>query len=110
MYELNMTVGGHVAAIAIGAVLSALLLAVEHWYPYPRELRILERYVLGSAAVLVGFTVAHLLLGDIWTPIGLAAIYAASGGIVGLAYWLDDYNLKTHKVGVVERNDTELTI
>lgn len=72
-----------------GLVISALLLAVGHWAPWPRRLHRLAAYVYGVASILAGqaiWLISHGRL-DIW--LGLVAFSVAGGFATGLAWFID---------------------
>lgn len=77
----------------VGSVIAGALLAAEHFIFWNVRLTPTVRYILGTAALLMGQTVALLLQGDRNTPVGLWAIAIVGGGIVGgLHLWRQQTN------------------
>ncbi|KKM08421.1 hypothetical protein SY88_23825 [Clostridiales bacterium PH28_bin88] len=81
--------------ILIAALVTALILIVEHYFPWPmligRELRPVECYIAGVLAIHLPLTVLLLLW---WSWKGLAALWilTAAGGLVVIAsHALDHY-------------------
>jgi len=99
-----MNIGGLVA----GIVLSALVLLVMHWFPWPDGLSRLGAYALGVIALLLGFSLWRLLLGDWQTPAGLAIISASGGIVVVTAYKIDHYVVRIRAASKAEATDDEL--
>ena len=97
------------ALLAVGAGVSAFLLAVGHWIPKPSPMRTIPRYIYGVGCLLLGFALWRLPLGDWQTVAGLAVIIAAGGGAVIAAYGWDVVILAIRKVDAIEAIDDELT-
>ncbi len=97
-------------ALAIGITFTALILTIEHWIPASTEWTFRQRYVAGTIAIWIGATVWRLLVGDIWTPIGLALIDAIGGATVNIVYRIDNNERHAHQARSAERNDPELTL
>ena len=76
-----------VLTFAFGSTVTILVLAVGHWFPW--DLTRIQAYIYGTAAILLGFTIWRLPLGDWLTPLGLAIIAALGGVAVLLAYGTD---------------------
>ncbi len=72
-----------------GAALSALLLLIGHWFPWPRQLHRLEAYVYGVACILGGFALWHLQVNGWHAVLGLTVIAVVSGLAVFAAYGVD---------------------
>jgi uncharacterized membrane protein len=68
----------------IGGVV--LLLALQHWFPWPRRLKRLEAYAIGTATVWLG---VGMTLG--WSPLfwKLLLIPVAGGAGVAIGYAID---------------------
>ena len=88
---------------SFGASLTTLLLAVGHWFPWPRRLSRLQAYVYGVSAIGLGFTIWRGLDGDWWHVAGLWVLAGLGGAVVFLAYWLDDIVIRLRKA---EKGDT----
>ena len=80
---------------AFGTSLTVLLLAVGHWFPWPRRLSRLQAYTYGVGCLASGYTLWRLLVGDWLTVAGLWIIVILGGMTVIGAYWLDE---KLHKL------------
>lgn len=84
-------------SFAFGAMLTLLLLAVGHWFPWPRRLTRIQAYIYGVTCITSGFSLWRLLMGDWLTTIGLWLL-AIGGGIVVIgAYWIDDVIVRLRK-------------
>ena len=75
---------------------SSLLLAVGHWFPWPRficvKLPRLGAYVYGSLAIWLGFFAwRKVVYNDHTGPLGLLALYIVGGLTTTFAYLLDFY-------------------
>ena len=76
-------------SFGVGLALTALILLVQHWLPWKRNLGPLIRYVMGSCAVLAGVCVWMGECG-MWSMfLQLCAFYAVAGMAVGAAYLHD---------------------
>jgi predicted membrane protein len=77
-------------AFIVGTGATALILALGHWFPWPRELHRLEAYVYGVAAILIGSGVWLWASGyrDIWGGLTFMAVIA--GLTTGLTYLVDE--------------------
>lgn len=73
----------------LGLLIAALLLAVAHWFPWPKGLHQLVAYVIGVAAILAGAGIWLLPAGYGWTWLGLVGFAVVSGAVTGLAYLVD---------------------
>jgi membrane associated rhomboid family serine protease len=67
-----------------GLGLTVGLLMFGNLFPWPRELRLLERYVWGVGSILAGYAVWLGLTLMFWK---LAAFAVIGGVFVGLLYW-----------------------
>jgi len=83
------TLWWQLGTLAAGALLTALVLAVEHWFPWVQRLPRVQAYVWGVAAILLGFTVWRVLNHDWQTPAGLLIITVVGGVTVVGAYRID---------------------
>jgi hypothetical protein len=91
-----------------GAALTALLLAVGHWFPWVRRLPRLKAYEYGTASILAGFALWRLLNLDPVTILGLGVIAALGGAVVHLCYYVDGVVLDIHKAHRAAVADEEL--
>lgn len=97
-------------SLAIGASISTLILAASHWFPTLQRLTRIQAYIIGTVTLWIGFFVWRVLVGDTWTPIGLAIIDLA-GGFTVIAAYGHDSNINAHRrVRMIERNDDQLTL
>lgn len=94
--------------LAAGALLSVLLLAILHWFPWVRRLPRLTCYKLGVAAIWLGFATWRGLAGDWITPLGLAMIVVAGGLAVIGAYRIDDVVQRLRQAQMAEAIDRDL--
>jgi hypothetical protein len=80
----------------LGLVVTALLILVGHWFPWPRRLEKLEAYTYGVCAILVGTFIWLYLATYTMAPMriwwGLAA-YTASAGVATVVSHATDYVL-----------------
>jgi len=97
-----------IGTLIAGSVLTGLLLALGHWFPWPRQLRWLHRYTYGVAAIWIGFALWRLLNADWLTVVGLIIIAGAGGFTVIVTYWLDDKIAAIRKAYKAEATDEEL--
>lgn len=74
---------------ALGLGLTALLLAVSHWFPWPVKLHRLAAYTVGCTALLAGAAVWLLLSNQTQVWFGLLAFFAVAGITVASAYLVD---------------------
>jgi hypothetical protein len=87
----------------VGLMLTALLLLVQHYYPWRRSPSPIARYGMGSAAILAGIT---LWLGEQhqWqTLLMIYAFYAVGGAAVVWAYATDRAANTEQRVRMYER-------
>ena len=82
---------------SLGAILTMLLLALGHWFPWPRKLPRLRAYVYGVASIGVGCTIWGGLDENWWTVLGWWILAFLGGATVYLAYWIDDRVLDYRK-------------
>jgi hypothetical protein len=73
--------------LGLAVTITALVLAVQHWFPWWRKLRRLEAYTLGTAAVLAGQGV-YLGFNRAWRKL---ALIAGLGGLVVFGAYLYDW-------------------
>lgn len=97
-----------VGTFCMGALLTALLLALGHWFPWPGfKLSRLQAYLYGVASLWVGFALWRGLNGDWLTPAGLAVLAAIGGAVTRGAYWFDGVVVEIRqgkKAGRVDRD------
>lgn len=78
------------APFICGLVLTALLVLVGHWFPWPRRLPRLAAYAYGTAAILAGVSVWLM-----WSKLSdiLAGVWAFAivGGVATSLAWLTDW-------------------
>jgi len=91
-----------------GAILTALLMAVGHWFPWHQSLARIQRYTYGTTFILLGFSLWRGLNGDWVTPVGLLGISIAGGLTVIFAYKVDKYILELRKASKATAADDEL--
>ena len=96
-----------IIALSLGTLISALTLAVQHWFPMAEKPR-LRSYIMGTSALWIGFALWRFLLGDVWTPLGLAIIDVLGGLTVILAYQIDEASHAKRQANAAQRNDDEL--
>jgi len=97
-----------IGTAAAGAVLTVLLLAVGHWFPWPYPITRICRYIYGTSFILFGFSLWRGLNGDWITPAGLLSISIAGGFTVILAHKIDKYFLELRKAKKATAADDEL--
>lgn len=97
------------ATLAAGALLTALILAVGHWFPWPRPLEQIHCYVYGVLSILAGFTLWRGLNADWVTPVGLFIVSGTGGLTVILAYKIDGWVKDIRKGHKAETTDEGLT-
>lgn len=73
-------------ALGVGLALTALLLLVEHWFPWKRRPSDLVRYALGSGGVLVGLAVWLGYHGEWITLLRILSFYIVGGVAVIIAH------------------------
>ena len=96
--------------LGVGMVVTALLLAVGHWFPWPRRLRRIEAYMYGGSALWVGLAAWRLLNGDWQTAVGVLAIDLVGWGTVAGAYQVDGLVRRIRQARATERTDDELSV
>jgi hypothetical protein len=99
-----------VSTLVAGAVLTGLILAVEHWFPWVETLPRVQAYTWGTLAIWAGFTAWRLLNGDWVTPAGLMLIAMIGGAVVVLAYKIDAWIEERRKARKAEQGDDELAV
>lgn len=102
------TVSWQIGTAIAGGILTALLMAVGHWFPWPYPIVRIQRYTYGTTFILLGFSLWRLLNGDWITPVGLLGISTAGGATVVLAYKADKYILELRKANKATAADDEL--
>lgn len=106
MNSINLLVWLELTGLACGAFITMTLLSVGHWFPWPKPLSCIWRYVYGVSSIIAGFTTWRIVLGALsalcglaeWTlvlhglviPGGLFVISAAGGAVVIWCYHRDD--------------------
>ena len=90
------------ATLLAGALLTALVLAVGHWFPWAQPLSRIAAYVYGVISILAGFALWRLLNADWQMPLGLVIISCAGGITVVMAYKIDGWVLEIRKARKVE--------
>jgi MFS family permease len=75
-----------------GLTVTASLLYVGHWFPWPQRLHRLAAYIYGVASILIGAAIWLIPSGGWLTWLGLAA-FAVSGGLATGSAWFADYVL-----------------
>lgn len=84
------TITQNTLPLLAGAILAALLLALGHWFPWPRRRPTrLQAYTYGVISLWLGYTLWRALLADWLTPAGLLLISIIGGAVTHLTYWLD---------------------
>lgn len=73
----------------LGLLIAGLLLAVAHWFPWPKGLHQLVAYVIGVAAILTGAGIWLLPAGYGWVWLGLASFAVVSGAVTGICWGID---------------------
>jgi len=86
-----------------GVALSALLLFVGHWFPWPKELHKLAAYVYGVLSIYAGATLWLLQAGQPTIVVGLGVIIGVSGVAVFAAYGIDWLVGQLRKASKAER-------
>lgn len=72
-----------------GVILTCLLLAVGHWFPWPRRLPRLAAYSYGVASILAGAAVWLLPRGAGDVALGMTLIALAGGLATALCWGID---------------------
>jgi hypothetical protein len=98
--------------IGLAALLAALILLVEHWFPWQmllgRRLHRLEAYVLGVLAMVLPLTGLFCVWGEMWAAIGLWVVIGAGGLAVMAAYAVDGALLARRRAIEAEEREREL--
>ena len=97
-----------IISLAIAMTVTALALAVEHWFPYVAKLARLQAYTVGTLTLWAGFSLWRVMNGDWQTPLGLAAICGAGGFTVILGYKIDGWVKRIRQAGMAEKADDTL--
>ena len=74
----------------VGLVLTALLVFIGHWFPWPVKLHRLAAYTYGCLCILSGAGVWLLSIrggGRLWLTVAL--FFAVAGSATGFAYLVD---------------------
>ena len=95
-------------SLGIAMTITALALAVEHWFPYVGRLARLQAYTVGTVTLWMGFSLWRLMNGDWQTPLGLAAICATGGLTVIVGYKIDHWVKRIRQAGMAEDADGTL--
>lgn len=81
--------------ILIAALITSLILAVEHYFPWPmligRSLRPVEAYIAGILAIHLPLSTLLLLWAEWTVLLALWALTVAGGAVVLASYILDHY-------------------
>ncbi len=72
-----------------GLTTAALLLLLEHWFPFVRKCHRLVNYVMGSTAILIGIAVWLGIEGKWIFILKIAAFYLVGGLAVAAAHLYD---------------------
>lgn len=99
-----------IGTLVAGMLLTALVLAVGHWFEWPRRLTRVEAYIYGVASLFAGFALWRGLNGDWLGPVGLLVICLVGGLTVILAYKWDGFVLRVRQARKVEGLDDELSL
>jgi uncharacterized membrane protein YeaQ/YmgE (transglycosylase-associated protein family) len=91
-----------------GTIMTALLLAVAHWFPAQKKMGLIWRYVYGVGTIVLGFAIWRLLNGDWRTVVGLIVIASVGGAVVVLAYRYDHLYENAARAALAQAADDEL--
>ncbi|NIV31591.1 MAG: hypothetical protein GWN58_19525 [Anaerolineae bacterium] len=72
-----------------GIGLAVGLLLVGHWFPWPRPLPRLWRYIYGVSSILAGIAAWLLVSGQYIVMVGITVIACAGGLAVIISYQID---------------------
>jgi len=101
--------GLHFGKLVAGTVLTALLLALAHWFPWVDPNRKLRNYALGTAGIVAGFGLWRLLERDWVTVTGLVVIAAVAGLTTIRTYGIDTLVHGLARAEMARRADDELS-
>lgn len=97
--------------ILVAALISALILALQHYLPWKLlfgELHATVRYVMGTLALVVPMTVLFAVKG-LWMAVFAAWVICAAGGATVFAvYWLDSWLQARVRAEISEREAAKL--
>ncbi len=93
--------------LAAGTAITALILTTGHWMP--AKMSRLGRYAYGVSAIITGFAIWRIPLGDWQTPAGLLLISMVGGAAVWAAYKADHVKIRMSQAAKAESVDDELS-
>lgn len=88
----------------LALAVTALILLLEHWFPWPRRFHQLVNYTLGSGGILAGVAIWLVSIGRPGDIFPLLGFYAAGGTAVLLAYAVDYVLNLRQRVRIHERS------
>lgn len=92
--------------IVITIVMTSLILAVEHWFPWVgvlgRTLRWVERYVAGMLAVMLPLSVLLVLWGSWYELAALWGVVVFGGVVVVASYLVDGHVDQKQRMNAAE--------
>lgn len=89
----------------LGLTITALILLVEHWFPWPKKPGYLERYAMGCGAIYIGLLI-WLGPQQQWILLlQLLAFYLISGAVTTGAYYHDHASNLRQKLRSYECNE-----
>lgn len=97
-----------IGTLLAGAILTALVLAVGHWFEWPRKLTRIEAYIYGVLSLLAGFALWRGLNRDWCSPLGLLLICGVGGLTVVAAYGWDSLMARSRQARRAAAIDDEL--
>ena len=75
--------------LAVGLVITALILMVEHWFPVPIKLHVIANYTLGVLAILAGQSLWLVKMGNVDAAKYTWLFALVGGAAVTLCYAID---------------------
>jgi MFS family permease len=97
------------SGLIIGVVLTALLLAIGHWFPWLDRNRRIRNYSYGTASIIAGFAVWRLPAGDWVSVVGLLLIAIVGGLVVIGAHEADRTQQQIRQARMAGMSDDELS-
>lgn len=97
-----------VSTLIAGGLLTALVLALGHWFPWTRNLNRIEAYIYGVASIIAGYATWRFLNHDWRTVLGLATIAIIAGLTVVIAYKIDGFVIAIRQADKARNCDEEL--